>query len=310
MKNIQKKEKNWFSAMLWEDDKIIQERVKKYNDTPWYKSLRFGLLCFVFGSIFLTALFFGPYNVFDWIGMVIFLAPIGYFVMRGYRFTFVLFGIVKLWDSFVRIVDVETLQTYANSTVFSIVVWTVVWIGLCVTCYRVETLRRKTNSDSKRISKTDNIIFILLGALTFLCARGYYLEQTDVRLQLENKYGTQNVRIAEELYSYGVSIPQICETEWKNMLQDYNKEQKEPIVYEAFLLAYIQNYDAVNSEIIESLPEGLFKDYQEKLGESTTQNVINSLKNMEQKNNDVVFTFCSNVLNLSDDEIKITPTLQ
>lgn len=303
------KERNWFSAMLWVDESVVRENVEVYDVLPWYKSVRFFLLCFVYGSFLLTAILYHEWI--DYILISILFIPIGYFIMRGYRFTFVLMAVLKLYDSISRLFVLDQYHVSGGS-VIGILIWTTLWLGLCITAYRVETLRRSKNKLSKTVTKWDKVFFCVLGIFTGLIVYGHYYERTDPRIQLENKYGVQNVAIAEDLYIHLVSIPQFCDASWQKAADVYNEDKAEKVNAKDVTDRYLQRYLAVNEDVLSMLPESLGEDFVNLLGQKTTESFSrDAIKLARQKfetkvnDSDVLYMLCIMLLTADETALKI-----
>ena len=314
MKQKKKNERNWFSLMLWADKKEIQESVKKYDETPWYLSLRFGLLCFVFFLSLLTTIFMKQFSDYI-ISLIMIFFPLGYFVMRGYRFSYVLIGLVKLYDSIMRLFVSGPFHVSNGPQVWSVLIWTVIWLGLCISCYRIESLRRIENPDTNRITKLDKVFFGIFGLVALFFAYGFYLEKTDPRFQLENKYGVQNVEVVEDLYMHVVSVPQLCESSWQKAADEYNKGKKEKVSVDILTQRYINRYLAVNEKILEKIPEILITEFRSTLGEKTTKNLNDEMIKSGHKiigkpemNSDMYYSLCLRLLGTEDENLKINIT--
>ena len=308
------KKRNWFSAILWPDSKTIKESVNDYDKTPWYLSLRFVLLCFVSCSFLLTAIIFG--QILECVLSIILLIPLGYFVMRGYRFSYVLIGLIKLYDSVLRLFGNGPFHV-SGSLVWSVLVWTAIWLGLCISCYRIETLRRIKKPDTNKITVLDKVFFCVLGLFASLMVYGIYYERTDPKIQLENKYGIQNVEVVEDLYMHVVSIPQLCESSWQKAADEYNKGKTETVSVDILTEGYINRYLAVNEKILEQIPEILITEFKNVLGEKTTESLNNEMikkghdiTDKSEMNSDIYYNLCVMLIGVEDENLKINITEQ
>lgn len=299
-KKVNQKGRNWLLEIVWADNAYIEQAASAYDTTPWYKSMRFGLLCLVIGSLLLTALLFKQWA--EMFFLAVFMIPLGYFVMRGYRFTFVLIGLFKLYDAILRITAVQP------GHVWSIFIWTALWLGLAVTCYRIETARRKLFKESLKITKTDKVVFGIFGAIILAYVGLFAIGKLDTKGELEDKYGAQNVRIIEEFYIYTNTVIEICEPTWRKVAEIHSKEIKRNFSYDDLKEAYLANYFALNENVWQKMPDGLGYEFKQKLGNKTTSDFRKSIEDLgKSKGNiaEVYYTVCTGFLNMSEDELKI-----
>ena len=237
--------------------------------------------------------------------------PIAYLMMRGYRFTFILVAILKLYDSISRLFIMDQSHISGGSIV-GILIWTALWLGLCITAYRIETARRSQNKKSKNITNLDKVFLCLFVIFAGLITYGVYSGRTDPKIQLENKYGVQNVAIAEDLYIHFVSIPDLCESSWQKVAEFYNNDEAEKLNANDITENYLQRYFTVNEDILSNVPEKLGEEFANLLGQETSnsfrKNAIKfTQKNLETKasDSDVVYMLCVMLLTADDEALKI-----
>ena len=302
------KERNWFIELLWTDEQNIKDAVADYNTTPWYSTHRFGLLCFVVITLLLSAVL-----LHEWAGVLLFMImmiPLGYFVMRGYRFSYVLLGLFRIWD-FVLTVPKLAMANRTGSIITS-AIFVAIWVGLCITCYRIESARHKKYKDAKKVTGWDKIVLVVCGLFTLIFVGLTVLGLSDPKYKLEQKYGAKNVEIAEDIYIHAVTIPEMCKESWQGFATAYNEKNNTNATGEIFARGYVQRYMDINSDIISKIPESLIKEFREVAGEETTktmtaefikigQNVLNT-KDVDAT---VYAAVCYMLLTAEDNAMKI-----
>ena len=152
----------------------------------------------------------------------------------------------------------------------------------------------------------------MLGIFTGLIVYGHYYERTDPRIQLENKYGVQNVAIAADLYIHLVSIPQFCDASWQKAADVYNEDKAEKVNAKDVTDRYLQRYLAVNEDVLSMLPESLGEDFVNLLGQKTTESFSrDAIKLARQKfetkvnDSDVLYMLCIMLLTADETALKI-----
>lgn len=301
------KERNWFIELLWTDEQNIQKAVAEYNTTPWYLTYRFGLLCFVVITLLLSAL------LYDWLGGVlfmIFMIPLGYFIMRGYRFSYVLLGLFRIWD-FVLTVP-KLAMTHRTWAVITAIIFAAIWLGLCISCYRIETARHKKYKDANKVTTMDKILLVVCGLFTLICVGLTVIGLSDPKYKLEQKYGAKNVEIAEDLYINTVTIPEMCKDSWQGLATAYNEKNYTNTTGEELSKGYVRRYMYINGDIIAKIPETLIKEFGEVAGEKTTKTMTKEfikigqdIMNTKEVDSTVYGTVCYMLLTVDDEHIKI-----
>lgn len=300
-------ERFWLWELLWTDEQNIKDAVAEYNKKPWYKTVRFGLCCLVIGTLLLTALITKQWL--DYVVATIVMLPVCYFVVRGYRFSYVLLAAYKLYDVALKL---PTMKPSVMS-IFWLVFWVSIWLGLCITCFRIETARHKTFKDARKVTTADKIMMFVCGIVTLLFIVLSVIGLSDPKYKLEQKYGAKNVEIAEDIYIHVVTIPEMCKESWQGFATAYNEKNNTNATGEIFASGYVQRYMDVNSDIISKIPETLIKEFREVAGEETTktmtaefvkigQNVLNT-KDVDAT---VYGAVCYMLLTAEDNTMKIS----
>ena len=310
MKNTSAKnnEKFWLWELLWTDEKNIEDAVAKYDTTPWYLTYRFGLLCFVVITLILSAIL-----LHEWAGFLLFailMIPVAYFVMRGYRFSYVLLGLFRLWD-FVLMAPKMAREHRTGSIIMSLI-FASIWIGLCITCYRIETARHKKYKDARQVTTMDKILIWVCGIFVLAFVGLTMLGLSDPKYKLEQKYGAKNVEIAEDIYVHAVTIPEMCKDSWEGLATAYNEKNYTNATGEDFARGYVRRYMDVNDDIIKKIPETLIKEFRDVAGEETTKTMVKEFIKIGQNvldTKDVDFTVygavCYMLLTADDNAMKI-----
>lgn len=260
-------ERFWLWELLWTDEKNIKNAVAEYDTTPWYSTYRFGLLCFIAITLVLSAILLHEWGGF--LLLAILMIPMAYFVMRGYRFSYVLLGLFRLWD-FVLTVPKMAMEHRTGSVIGSLI-FASIWIGLCITCYRIETARYKKYKDARKVTTTDKILIWVCGIFVLAFVGLTMVGLSDPRYKLEQKYGAKNVKIAEDIYVHAVTIPEMCKESWKGLATAYNEKNHTNATGEDLARGYVQRYMEINGDIISKIPETLIKEFRDVAGEKTTQ---------------------------------------
>lgn len=300
-------ERFWLWELLWTDEQNIKDAVADYNKNPWYKTVRFGLSCLVMGTLLLTAIITKQWL--DYIVAGIVMLPVCYFVIRGYRFSYVLLAAYKLYDVALKL---QTIKPSAMS-IFWLIFWTAIWLGLCITCFRIENARHKTFKDAKKITIADKVMLLVCGIVTVLFIGLTAIGMSDPRYKLEQKYGEKNVEIAEDIYVHAVTIPEMCKESWQGIATAYNEKHNTNATGEDLARGYVQRYMDINGDIISKIPETLIKEFREVAGEETTktmtaefvkigQNVLNT-KDVDAT---VYGAVCYMLLTAEDNTMKIS----
>ena len=310
MKNTSTKnnERFWLWELLWTDEKNIKDAVAEYDTTPWYSTYRFGLLCFVAITLVLSAVL-----LHEWAGFLLFailMIPMAYFVMRGYRFSYVLLGLFRLWD-FILMVPKMAMEHRTGSVIMSLF-FASIWIGLCITCYRIETARHKKYKDARKVTTTDKILIWVCGIFIVLFVGLTMLGLSDPKYKLEQKYGAKNVEIAEDLYIHSVVVPGMCDRFLPKMAELYNERHINKLSGEDLKNVYVYRYWSLNQDILNGLPESLIKDFREVAGEETTKTMTEefikigqSIMDTKEVNVSVYMTVCSMLFTVDDEHMKI-----
>lgn len=301
-------ERFWLWELLWIDEKNITDAVAEYNTTPWYSTYRFGLLCFVIITLILSAVL-----LHEWAGFLLFailMVPMGYFVMRGYRFSYVLLGLLRLLD-FVLMFPKMAMAHRTGSIIMSLI-FASIWIGLCITCYRIETARHKKYKDAGKVTKTDKVLMWVCGIFVLLFAGLTVYGLSDPKYKLEQKYGERNVEIAEDLYIHSVVVPGMCDAFLPKMAELYNESHSEKLSGEDFKNIYLYRYWSLNKDILNGLPESLIADFRDVAGEETTKTMTEEFIKIGQRvmdtkeiNDSVYMTVCSMLFTVDDEHMKI-----
>ena len=286
------------SKIFWPHKQVIQKSVGKYDKTPWYSSVRFALLCFVVITVPIAAVL--SHDLWGILGMIIMMIPMGYFVMRGYRFAYVALGCFRLFDTVITIPSLVTNDKIGLMVLM--LIWTAIWVCLCITCYRIETLRREKRENIKRVTTLDKVLFVVLVLVTAFFAYGIYRGQTDPRTQLIKKYGAHDVDLVEVTYMNTVATQKLCLPIWENIITNSfgNKENIDTFQiiekrHKLYLDTYVKDTKNLSAE--------LFKEFEAKLGsqtlEKTKEAVEASRKPTETTWTQTYYRFCHEAIRVT-----------
>ncbi len=136
---------------------MISDFVKNYDTYKWYQHPKYWILLWAIFAVIAGA-FIQLSNtdvIFGMLGFLMALFTLTPFIIKGYIFPFILLIIFKSYDM------VLTLGQTPHAA-WSIIGFGFIWIGICITCIRIEVLRNKTAPVKKRFWKD------LLYSLTIL----------------------------------------------------------------------------------------------------------------------------------------------
>jgi len=147
---VKSKSKNWFLNMIWADNSLIEDSVKKYAETKWYKSPRYWILLWGIIATIISGLIQTGNTTIDIIAGTLIICAVfmalSPFIIKGYIFPFVLLILFKIYDM------VLTLAERPRAAM-SILIFGAIWIGICITSIRIEVLRNKTQKIKRRFWK-------------------------------------------------------------------------------------------------------------------------------------------------------------
>lgn len=181
------KRSNYFELLFWPTKKDISDSVKNYDKIKWYHQVKYlsliwAIISNVIGSF---VMFSGAEAIYTAILTLGAFLALGVFIRKGYIFPFVLLILIKLGDILFHLSWGTTIG------ILAIISW-FVWIGLCITCIRIEVARHKTKKVQNRFWKDflySFIIFIVGGIIAF--GTMFIMESPtyeDNRIEFETEY--------------------------------------------------------------------------------------------------------------------------
>lgn len=311
--------------LLWSDRDEVKKEAEKYDKTPWYQSNRFSALCLTFIYFIVSALsILWPINSYGFVGLcflggaLLYCTWICYFIMKGYRFIFVVMILyigIEIFNRFIALID-----SPANKHAFVLFFFLgCAFIKCYITCFRIENLRvrKKNNKKLSLINKINVVLFITVTAF-FVGSAIYEVQSSDYKINksLNKKYGYTLSRQAQIIHLYTQVIPEICMPTWVNTTKYVTDSISPELGALNIKYNFIDRFIRINDNIIQNIPEDLHEQIaKEKFSNYIQQKFLNIIyassgihdKNVDKQINLEVdkMTFCMGVVLETDEYYKI-----
>lgn len=149
----------WPKQMLWANEDDISKIVHNYEQMPWHTKPKAILAC-VLSFFFFIGLFI---NFSQALFALIYFVPLIYLLLSGYRIASILIALLYTID---RIYVIK--ENYYLNVYIIFFVWCLI-IGLCITCFRVETGLKKNGTAKNAAPIKDTFIAIMSGIILLCC---------------------------------------------------------------------------------------------------------------------------------------------
>ena len=164
------RDRHWVSTILWSDKEMIRQAAETYDQVKWYKAPRFWPVALVFVLTWISGIVSGKYM--DALGASLFLCPLCYLNVKGYRWSILLFAAIYTFEKayFMYLAVMERSTT--NPVV--VLIWWLFIAGSSLTAFRIENYRHKHNLAGRGHYLRDALIAITCSAAILVLGSVYF----------------------------------------------------------------------------------------------------------------------------------------
>ena len=197
------RDRHWVSTILWSDKEMIRQAAETYDQVKWYKAPRFWPVALVFVLTWISGIVSGKYM--DALGASLFLCPLCYLNVKGYRWSILLFAAIYTFEKayFIHLAVMERSTT--NPVV--ILIWWLVIAGTSLAAFRIENYRHKHNLAGRGRYLRDALIAIACSAAILVLGSVYFAFYYNSSLSAEQQRDVSFSYALITRYTDGISAP-------------------------------------------------------------------------------------------------------